>query len=72
MEKMTMRKAVKISVNSYQKGERFYGYNLKQRVVEVYPKCENCYVETILRIARDVARSEYRCVDMRHGLYEKM
>jgi hypothetical protein len=71
-EKMTFRKAVKKAVESYSIGERFYGYDLKDKVVDIYPKCTNCYVETFLREARKVARDKYICVDRTKGQYERV
>ena len=70
--KMTFKKAVKLSVESYNIGDRFFGYDLKEKVMTLYPKCANSYVETILREARDVARDMYKCVDTRKGLYERI
>ncbi len=71
-EKMTFRKAVKTAVQSYAISERFYGYDLKEKVVALYPKCTNCYVETVLREARKVARDMYKCIDRTSGLYERV
>lgn len=71
-EKLTLRQAVKQSVESFAPGERFGGYELKARVVALYPHCRNCYVDTILRTARDCARFKYKCVDRRRGVYERV
>lgn len=70
-EKITFSKAVKMAVESFRPGERFGGYELKERVVEIYPHCKNCYVDTILRTARAVARQEYKCVNITRGIYER-
>ena len=70
--KMTFRKAVMLSVQSYNIGDRFFGYDLKDKVVLLYPKCKHCYVDSVLREARDVARDLYKCVDTRKGLYERI
>lgn len=71
-EKMTLKKAVKIAVESFRPGETFGGYELKERVVALYPHCKNCYVDTILRQARDVARDKYKCIDTRRSIYERI
>lgn len=71
-ETMTFKKAVKLSVESYTIGEQFYGYDLKEKVVQLYPKCMHSYVDTILREARDVARDKYKCISRSKGLYERV
>lgn len=69
---ITLKKAVEVAIKSYKVGEQFHGNNLKQKVVALYPKARNCYVDTILREARDVARECYKCVDRRKSLYERL
>lgn len=71
-EKMTFRKAVKLAVESYAIGEQFYGHGLKEKVVQLKPTCLHCYVDTILREARDVARDKYKCISRSKGLYERV
>ena len=69
---MTLKRAVEEAIKSYKVGEQFHGNNLKQKVVELYPKAQNCYIDTILREARDVAREYYKCLDRRKSLYERL
>ena len=69
---MTMREAVLKSLHGYGIGQQFYGHELKQKVVELVPRSRNCYVDTVMRVARKVARDKYKCVDRSAGLYERI
>jgi hypothetical protein len=71
-EPMTVRKAVLLAIMSYKEGERFHGTDLKKKVVKLLPRKRNCYVDTILRTAREVARDKYKCVNIHRSLYERI
>lgn len=71
-ENITLEQAVIKTINNLDTGEQFYGHTIKNKVAELYPKAEHSYVDTIMRVARRVARDKYKCVDMHHGLYERI
>ncbi len=71
-ENITLEQAVIKTMNSFEIGQQFYGHTMKQRVAELYPNAEHSYVDTIMRVARKVARDKYKCVDRSAGLYERI
>lgn len=71
-DRITLQQAVIKTMNSFDIGQQFYGHTIKDRVVELYPNAEHSYVDTIMRVARKVARDKYKCVDMHNGLYERI
>ena len=71
-KEITLSKAVEMAIDSFEIGDQFGGYELKSRVIRIYPKKTNCYIDTILRVAREVARDKYKCINIRKGIYERI
>ena len=67
----TMSAAVKVVLDGYKIGHQFYGNQLKDDVVRIFPEAEKCYVDTVLRMARRHRRLSFRVVDQNNSLYEK-
>jgi hypothetical protein len=68
----TMSEAVQIVIDGYPKGYQFFGNQLKDDVVKIYPKSIYQYPDTILRMARRHRRSSFRTVNHNRSLYEKI
>jgi hypothetical protein len=68
----SMSEAVRIVIDGYQPGHRFYGNQLKDDVVRIYPEAQNQYPDTILRMARRHRRDTFRTVNHNASLYEKV
>ena len=72
-EKFTsMSAAVRYVIDDYPAGHQFYGNELKDDVVKVYPDAVNMYPDTILRMARRHRRYAFKVVDQNNSLYEKI
>lgn len=70
---MTISEAVKKVFTEMKVGERFRGYELKNKVVEIRPESENMYVDTVLRQLRKLYHGRYRVIGSYHqSLYEKI
>jgi len=68
----SMSAAVKIVIDNYPDGHKFYGNELKDDVVRIYPQAVNCYPDTILRMARRHRRYAFCVVDQNKSLYKKV
>jgi hypothetical protein len=68
----TMTDAVKAVIDGYSPGRRFFGNQLKDDVVKIFPPSRDQYVDTILRMARRHRRGAFRVVDRNNSLYEKV
>jgi len=68
----SMSHAVKVVIDSYPLGHKFYGNELHEDVVEIYPEAKRMYVDTILKMARRHRRDSYKCVDQNNSLYERV
>lgn len=70
---MSTTEAIKKVFNEMKVGDRFRGYELKNRVVELRPESANMYIDTILRQLRRLYHGKYRMVGSYHqSLYEKI
>lgn len=63
--------AVGVVIDGMPVGKQFSGYDLKNAVARVYPDCENCYVDTVLRCARLKRRGSFIVIDRHKSLYQK-
>lgn len=72
LEINTLKGAVIYVMNSMEIGERFYGNAFQKSVALYYPKAKNCYVDTVLRVARRHCRDMFRVVDRAKSLYERI
>jgi hypothetical protein len=68
----SMTAAMKAIIDQYPKGHQFFGNELKQDIVRIYPNAREMYVDTILRMARRHRRDVFRIKDRNRSLYEKI
>jgi hypothetical protein len=68
----TMSDAVKIVIDRYPKGHRFFGNELKDDVAGVFPDARRMYPDTVLRMARRHRRRVFVSVDRNRSLYERV
>jgi len=68
----TMSAAVIEIIDSYSVGHQFYGNQLKDDVVRLYPDAKYMYPDTLLRMARRHRRGAFRVVNRNRSLYEKV
>ena len=72
MDKLvSMSAAVKQVIDDYPIDHHFYGNELKEDVVKIYPEAQHCYVDTVLRMARRHRRFSFCVVDQNNSLYKK-
>jgi hypothetical protein len=67
-----MSEAVKVVIDRYPKGHQFFGNELKNDVVRIFPDARGMYPDTILRMARRHRRGIFVSVDRNRSLYEKV
>jgi hypothetical protein len=67
-----MSDAVKIVIDNYPSGHKFFGNELHRDVSRIYPASIYQYPDTILRMARRHRRDYFRAVDQNKSLYEKV
>jgi hypothetical protein len=72
MEIKTMSDAVKIVIDNYPTGHKFFGNELHDDVSRIYPLSTYQYPDTILRMARRHRRFFFRVIDKNKSLYEKV
>jgi hypothetical protein len=68
----SMSEAVQIVIDNYPVGHQFFGNQLKDDVVRIYPEAMHQYPDTILRMARRHRRDAFRTVNHNASLYEKV
>jgi hypothetical protein len=68
----SMSAAVKEVIDAYPAGHEFYGNQLKDDVVKVYPEAADMYPDTILRMARRHRRYAFCVVSQNDSLYKKL
>jgi hypothetical protein len=68
----SMSDAVKIVIDNYPSGHKFFGNELHHDVSRLYPASTYQYPDTILRMARRHRRYSFRTVDKNKSLYEKV
>jgi hypothetical protein len=68
----SMSAAVKTVIDNYPLGHEFYGNQLKDDVVEIYPDAINMYPDTILKMARRHRRDSYVCIERNDSLYKRV
>jgi hypothetical protein len=68
----SMSDAVKVVIDNYPAGHEFYGNELKDDVVKIYPDAINMYPDTILKMARRHRRESYIAIDHNNSLYQKV
>ena len=68
----TINEAVIKVIDEYPKGHQFFGNQLKDDVVKIFPKSLHTYPDTILRAARKHRRSSFRAINKNRSLYEKV
>jgi len=59
-------------IDGYPIGFEFYGNELKDDVVRIYPESQYAYVDTILKMARRHRRDSYICIDRNNSLYKRV
>jgi hypothetical protein len=67
----SMSAAVREVIDAYPVGHEFYGNQLKDDVVRIYPEAVNMYPDTILRMARRHRRYAFCVVSQNDSLYKK-
>jgi len=68
----SMSAAVKVVIDEYPIGHEFYGNELKNDVVYIYPDAVNMYPDTILKMARRHRRDSYISIDRNNSLYKRV
>jgi hypothetical protein len=68
----SMSAAVREVIDAYPAGHEFYGNQLKDDVVRIYPDAINMYPDTILRMARRHRRYAFCVVSQNDSLYKKI
>ena len=68
----SMSAAVKEVIDGYPVDHEFYGNQLKDDVVKIYPDAKDMYPDTILRMARRHRRYAFCVVDQNNSLYKKL
>jgi len=68
----SMSAAVREVIDAYPAGHEFYGNQLKDDVVKIYPEAVNMYPDTILRMARRHRRYAFGVVSQNDSLYKKL
>jgi hypothetical protein len=68
----SMSAAVCQVIDEYPAEHEFYGNQLKDDVVQIYPKAVNMYVDTVLKMARRHRRQSYVCIARNDSLYKKV
>jgi len=67
----SMSAAVKVVIDGYPLNHKFYGNELKDDVVKVYPDALNMY-PAILKMARRHRRDSYISIDRNNSLYQRV
>ena len=68
----SMSAAVREVIDAYPAGHEFYGNQLKDDVVKIYPEAVDMYPDTILRMARRHRRYAFCVVSQNDSLYKKL
>lgn len=68
----SMSAAVKVVIDNYPLGHKFFGNELKDDVVRIYPDAVNMYPDTILKMARRHRRDSYISIDHNNSLYQRV
>jgi len=68
----SMSAAVKVVIDGYPIGHEFYGNELKEDVVFIYPDAVNMYPDTILKMARRHRRDSYISINRNNSLYKRV
>jgi hypothetical protein len=71
----SIMEAVKIVFLRYPLNYEFFGSELKRDVARIYPKCKNCYVDTVLRRLRSLRKGKFNpvpCIKPTVSLYKKV
>lgn len=72
MEYESMSEAVLGVVESMPDGQFFFGYELHESVVKVFPEAGKIYISSILQAMRRKCGDMVRCVDKNDSLYQKI
>lgn len=72
MEYESMSDAVLGVVESMPDGQFFFGYELHESVVKVFPEAGKIYISSILQAMRRKCGDMVRCVDKNDSLYQKI
>jgi hypothetical protein len=67
-----MSAAVREVIDAYPAEHEFYGNQLKDDVVRIYPEAKDMYPDTILRMARRHRRYAFCVVNQNDSLYKKI
>jgi hypothetical protein len=67
-----MSDAVKIIIDNYPSGHKFFGNELHNDVALLFPKAINMYTYTVMRMMRRHCSAQYKTVDQNKSLYEKV
>lgn len=72
MKYESMSDAVLGVVESMPDGQFFFGYELHESVVKVFPEAGKIYISSILQAMRRKCGDMVRCVDKNDSLYQKI
>lgn len=67
-----IKNALKKIFSEMEPGEKFYGYEIANRVKALYPAHSKTYTDTILRQMRLYCHGKYRTVIANKSLYERV
>jgi hypothetical protein len=68
----SMSEAVRVVIDSYPQGHRFYGNQLHDDVAAIFPDARTMYVDTVMRMMRRHCAYLYKNVDRNRSLYERV
>jgi len=68
----SMSAAVKIVIDDYPIGHKFFGNELHDDVARIYPDARDMYPDTILKMARRHRRDSYICIDRNNSQYMRV
>ena len=67
-----MCEAVRRTIKGYRAGHHFFGNELHNDVVRLFPKARKMYTGTILKALRKHCRASYVCINHNKSLYKKI
>ena len=71
-QKVMLTKTVKEIIVAMPIGTKFHAWELEREVKKIWKKHPDSYTDTIMRVARRVARDYFKCISIPRSLYERV
>lgn len=68
----SMSEAVRTVIGGYEKGHQFFGNQLHEDVLSLYPKAARMYTDTLMRMMRRFCSHQYKTINQNKSLYERV